>query len=450
MDDRTQYLLTAEPLPLLVKLATPNTFAFFIQASVSLAEVWFIGQLGTASLAAIALAFPLLMLTQMMSGGAIGGAVASAVARALGAGDVNRANQLIWHAIAVAFSGAFLFWLAFRLGGPQFLHFLGGKNKILELSIAYCQVLFAGGIAIWLMGTISAVYRGTGNMQFPAMLMIVNAVVQVPLSGCLVLGAFGMPQLGIVGAAVSAVTSASIIATIMILRLIMGNVIVSLTVGACRFSRALFRDIFKVAGPASLSPFLTVTTILSLTAIVGRFGEAALAGYGIGSRIEFLLVPLIFGLGAAMTSLVGLNIGAGHIERAERIGWTGGIAAAVVAGTAGMLMALAPELWIPLFTSNPETFESARDYIQMVGPCFAFNGIGLSLYFASQGAGTMFWPVLATILRIIVAVGGALLLAFHFDYGLQGVFAAAATAMVLYGMLIATSLKLGAWRQANP
>ena len=131
MDAKTQFLLSASPASLLVKLATPNALAFLIQGSVSMAEVWFIGRLGTASLAAIALAFPLLMLTQMMSGGAIGGAVASAVARALGAGNLPRAEQLIWHAMAVVIAGAVTFLLIFVLFGAAFLAFLGGRGEVL-------------------------------------------------------------------------------------------------------------------------------------------------------------------------------------------------------------------------------------------------------------------------------------------------------------------------------
>jgi Na+-driven multidrug efflux pump len=189
-----------------------------------------------------------------------------------------------------------------------------------------------------------------------------------------------------------------------------------------------------------------VATILSLTAVVGSFGESALAGYGIGSRIEFLLIPLIFGLGAAMTSLVGMNIGAGNVDRAEQIGWIGGCASAVLAGSIGLLLAAFPDAWIPAFTSDPEIHQSARDYIRIVGPFFAFQGLGLSLYFASQGAGAMLWPVSATILRIVIAVGGALIFAVGADFGLRAVYFAAAFGMVIYGVMIAGSLKFGAWR----
>ena len=200
--------------------------------------------------------------------------------------------------------------------------------------------------------------------------------------------------------------------------------------------------------PASASPVLTVGTIVSLTAIVAGFGEKALAGYGIGSRIEFLVVPLVFGLGAAMTSLVGMSVGARNLDRAERIGWLGSGIAALFAGTLGVLLAVLADVWIPAFTSDPVIHDAARQYIRIAGPCFAFFAMGLCLYFASQGAGAMRWPVAATIMRITVAVGGALLLTDQLDLGLGGVFIAAALAMAVYGLMLAGALRLGAWRRA--
>jgi len=218
-------------------------------------------------------------------------------------------------------------------------------------------------------------------------------------------------------------------------------------VSSFRLKKPLFQDLLQVFLPASLSPLLTVGTIVGLTAIVSRFGEAALAGYGIGSRIEFLIIPLVFGLGASMTSLVGMSIGANNIERAETVGWTGGISAFVVAGIVGITLALTPGLWIPLYTDNADVFDAATRYIQIVGPCYPFFGIGLALYFASQGASAMFWPVAATVVRVVLALGGALLLAGTFNLGLDGVFYAAAMGMVVFGSIIAVALKYGAWRQ---
>ncbi len=306
MDERTHHMLTSPAAPLLLRMATPNALAFAIQSSVSLAEVWIIGQLGTGALASIALAFPLLMLIQTMSGGAAGGAVTSAIARALGAGDRERAQQLIWHALALSALGAGLFLVLFLLGGRSLIAFLGGRGEILEQAVDYCAVIFWGGLFLWLVSVVGAVFRGMGDMKLPAVLMVASAFLQVPLTAILVLGLLGAPQLGIVGAACSAVISGFLVSVIMLMILAREGRVIQLHRKYLSFSKALFRDIFRVALPASMSPIFTIFIILSLTAMVATFGEAALAGYGIGSRFEFLLIPLVFGIGAAMTSLVGL------------------------------------------------------------------------------------------------------------------------------------------------
>ena len=182
-------------------------------------------------------------------------------------------------------------------------------------------------------------------------------------------------------------------------------------------------------------------------ALVGNFGDAALAGYGIGSRVEFLIIPLVFGFGAAMTSLVGMSIGAGNTARAERIAWIGGACASGIAGVLGILLALFPAAWITAFTNDPAVVASATDYIQIVGPFFFFQGLGMSLYFASQGASFMLWPVVATISRVLLAGLGAMFLASGLDLGLQGIYYAAAFAMMVYALIIAFAIRLGAWRR---
>ena len=446
MDPRTKHMLTAAPLPLLARMATPSTLAFFVQGIVSLAEVWFIGQLGSISLAAIALSFPLLMLTQTLSGGAIGGAVASAIARALGAADVARAESLVWHALAIAIMGALVLFAIFLMGGEAFITLLGGRGEVLEQSYSYALVLLSGGVFIWMLGITSAIFRGMGNMQYPALAIMLGSIFQIPLSGCLILGVYGLPKLGIVGAAVSAVISGLLVSIVMLRRLSKGDGIIRLRLSAMSFSKANFRDILQVALPASLSPILTIATVLMLTAFVGRFGEAALAGYGIGSRIEFLIIPLVFGLGSSMTSLVGMGIGAGDIHRAERVGWIGGLCAGVIAGVVGIVLAIFPDGWISLFTQDSLVHTSAKSFIQIAGPCFFFQGLGLSLYFASQGANAMRWPVLATILRVAVAGCVSYSLGFIFDVGLTGIYYGAALGMVSYAIIIAGALKFGAWR----
>ncbi len=198
-------MLEGAILPTLLRMAAPNSLGFLVQASVSMVEAWYIGQLGTTSLAAIALVFPALMLMQMLSGGAIGGAVTSAIARSLGGGDVERAQKLIWHAVAIAGAASAVFFLLDIAFGKQLLVGLGARGEVLEQAASYADILFGGCLFVWLMSLLGAVFRGMGDMKTPALMMIAGAAVQIPLSGALILGWFGAPQLGIAGGAVSVI-----------------------------------------------------------------------------------------------------------------------------------------------------------------------------------------------------------------------------------------------------
>ena len=446
MDNRTQEFLSKPIVPLLIRMSAPNTVAFFIQSLVVLTEVWFISKLGTDSLAAVALAFPLLMITQTMSGGALGGAITSAVARSMGANDIDSVEKLIWHSVVISLGGALIFLILFLFFGNQLLFLLGGRGEILQESYAYCSVLFFGGALLWLSGSLSAVLRGMGNMRFPATLMVIASSFQVVLSGGFILGWFGFPKLGVPGAAVAVLITSAIMVTVILIKLQSNSVPASLKRDKFQLRKSLFDNIFEVAIPASVSPLLTVGTILVLTGLVGTFGTEALAGYGIGSRVEFLMIPLIFGIGTAMTSIVGANIGAKEIIRAEKVGIYGGSTAGIISFFIGLTLALFPEFWIQFFTNDPKAFEVTKRYIQLVGPFYIFQGVGLSLYFASQGANAMKWPTIATIIRFLVASIGGAISVYWLGLGIESIFISSSVAMTIFGIMIFVSIKRGAWR----
>ena len=237
---------------------------------------------------------------------------------------------------------------------------------------------------------------------------------------------------------------------VIVLRLVRAELPANLRLSKAVFRLRHFNDIGRVALPASLSPISTVATILILTGLVGQFGEQALAGYGIGSRIEFLMSSLIFGIGAAMTSVVGTSIGAQNADRAEEVGWVGAGMSFVLGGVIGTLLAVFPHIWIPIFTDDPVVYDTAKRFIQIVGPCLAIHGVGWALYFASQGAGAMRGPVTALIARPLIAVGAATLLLGPFDLGLTGIFLGAVGGMLAYTVTITASVRGGAWRRQVP
>jgi putative MATE family efflux protein len=437
-------LLTAPILPTLLKLALPNAIAMFGTALVAVAETSYIGRLGTEPLAGIALVFPFVMLTQMMSAGAMGGGVSSAISRALGAGDRDRAATLALHAAMIGTCAGLFFTVMMLTFGRQFYSLLGGGGGVLEQAMQYSQVLFAGAVSIWLVNTLASVLRGTGDMGIPSGVLIAVAVVQVAVGGGLGLGLFGLPKLGMPGVAAGQLTAFTLGAIFLAWYLASGRSRLKLNFAAFRFQRDMFVDILKVGAVSCLSPLQTVLTILIFTKIVAGLGTETLAGYGMGSRLEFLLVPIAFAFGVASVPMVGMAMGAGLVRRARRVAWTAGAAAGLSVGLIGLVVALKPVLWISLFTSDPGVTAAANSYLVWAGPAFGFFGTGICLYFAAQGAAKVGGPVLAGTIRLLLVGLGGWWLA---SSGAPAwtLFALVGAAMVVFGLSTVLFIRVTRW-----
>ncbi|MDF1727557.1 MAG: MATE family efflux transporter [Sulfitobacter sp.] len=445
-------MLEAPIAPTLAKLAAPNVLAMFVQAAQSIAEAYFASLLGVTALAGLALVFPLVMLTQMLSAGAIGGAISASVARALGGADVPRAAPLTVAAWIIAASFALIMAVLVAFFGTPFFKLLGGGSETVTAATTYALVFFPGCLAVWLCNASLSVIRGTGNMQMPAMLLLVVSVISIPLSGGFALGWGPLPALGMAGLPLGVILAFSIGALIAIGYILSGRTGLSFRGAFGRLDPGMFSDILTVGALAAINTVLTTLTIIMMTGLVGQYGEGALAGYGLGARLEFLMIPVIFGIGAAMTAMVGANIGAGRTDRALRVAWTGSFAAAGIVGSIGLLLAVFPDLWLGMFLdpSDSAALDAGRSYFRLVAPFYAFFGLGLALYFASQGAGLMGWPVISSLSRMAVALVGALILTTYTGMGVNGIFAAIGGAMLAYGMIIALAIRHSGWRRKKP
>jgi hypothetical protein len=294
-DSRTRLLLEGPIVGTLLRLATPNVLVMFVQASVGLIETYFVAKLGTDALAGVALVFPVLMLMQMMSAGAMGGGISSAIARALGAGRRADADALVLHALAIAVGFGVVFTLAVLAGGRWLYGILGGSGASLAAALTYSNVVFSGAILIWIFNSLANVIRGTGNMAVPAAVTSVGAAALIPLSPCLIFGWGPLPRLGVAGGAVAVIAYYAVGSVVLAAYLWAGRSVVRLSFEGARFRWPLFRDILRVGAVAALITVQTNLTIAIATGFVGRFGPAAIAGYGTGSRLEYLLVPLAAG-----------------------------------------------------------------------------------------------------------------------------------------------------------
>ncbi len=444
LDPRTRQLLEAPIVPTLLRLGAPNVLIMLAQASAGLIETFFVGKLGTDALAGMALVFPVVMLMQTISAGAFGGAIASTIARTLGGGRREDADALVLHSVGIAVGLGFVFTVTVWAGGHWLYSVMGGRGAALAAALIYSNLVFAGAVLVWIFNSLSAVIRGTGNMALPATVTCVGTAVLIPLSPLLIFGWGPVPALGIAGGAAALLAYYFFGSVALAGYLWSSRSLLRPSFARVRFRWPLFRDILRLGLVGAISAAATNLTIGITTALVGGFGTAAIAGYGTASRIEYLLIPLVFGLGSPLVAIVGTCMGAGLPARALHATWIGAAIAIAMTETIGLAAAAFPGAWLTLFNNDPAMVAAGTQYLHTVGPLYGFFGLGLILYFASQGAGRLLWPVLGNVARLAVAaLGGALVL--RWGGGLSHLFFAQGVALVIYGLVNAGAVAGGAW-----
>jgi putative MATE family efflux protein len=444
MDPRTRSLLEGPIGPTLLRLALPNVTVMVLQAAIGLIETYFVAQLGTDALAGMALVFPILMVIQMISAGAMGGGILSAIARSLGSDRRQEASALVWHAVAIAVGLGLATTLAALAGSAALYALMGGRDASLAAALSYSNVVFAGAIPLWLYNSLAAAIRGSGNMRVPALVTTAGAILLIPLSPALIFGLGPFPRLGIVGGGTALVVFYVIGSLVFATFLWSGRGVLKPSFVPPPLRWAPTREILRVGAASSLVSLTTNISIAVATGFVGAFGPAAVAGYGTGARLEYLLVPLVFGLGAPLAAMVGTCIGADRRERALQVAWTGAAIAGGITEIIGLAGAFFPHAWLSLFGADAVMSNVGAQYLRLVGPFYGCFGVGLALYFASQGAGRLRWPLFAAALRVTIAAGGGALVVRTIG-GLTGVFLALGLALAAFGLVNLVAIAVGAW-----
>ncbi|WP_149536613.1 MATE family efflux transporter [Siccirubricoccus phaeus] len=429
-----------ELLRRVLALAAPTTLVAVLQSLCQLVEPVLAARQGTAALAGWAVVLPFALLLQQMSAGAMGGGVVSAIARALGAGKREEASALVLHAVVIALGFALVFAVALAGFPRTILGWIGGPEAA-DAAAGYCAWLFgAGAVPAWLANTLASVLRGGGRHALASRVLILAWLGYPPLAWALMEKAgLGLPGAGIAFAVMMALAAIGMAAVV--LRGGAGFV-PTLRVG---LQAALFRRILAVGLVACTMACIANLTTILVTAAIARHGAAAVAAYGVSARLEFLMVPLAFGVGSALTALVGRAVGAGAWAEARRIAWTGGLLAFAVTASVGLFVSLLPGPTARFFASDPAVAAIAAAAIGLIGPALPGFGVGMALYFASMGAGRMRWPAIAACSRIGIAVGGGWLLSEGLGWGLEGQFIAVALGISAYGLITAVSVRQAVW-----
>ncbi len=437
---RTRLLLEGPVLSTLLRLAAPNILNLMAIAGMITFDGLFLGRLGPDVLAGASLAFPFVMLMQHTAASGMGGGVSSAIARALGAGKRDVADALAFHTFALALALASVFSTVLLIGAPFFFQLMGGHGAALSAALAYANIAFSGAVSICMLNLLGSAVRGTGNMGLPAAVIVGSVVAHVLISPVLIFGWDPIPPLGPAGAGWGLILPFAAGSLVLLARLRSPRSLVTLRFRGVPLQWHLFAEILKVGVPGLINVSITNLSVVLLTGLAGHLGKEAAIAYAMGARLEYILIPLAFGFGTAIVAMVGTNWGAKQYERAYQIAWTGGGTVAAACASIGLVVALFPSLWMGLFTAEDEVIRVGTLYLRIAGPVYGLYGLGMGLYFATQGFGSVIWTVSANAVRLFVGAGCALIAIHWLGLGAMGFFVAIAGAFCAYAALASAAV----------
>ena len=416
-----------------------------VMTAVTFFDAWFVGHLGNQALASLALVFPFQALMQMMAGGAIGGGITSAVARAKGSGNINSAKTIAFNGLLIGIFMSLLYTITLGVFSVHIFNLLSDSKDVINDAAKYAKVAFGGAILTWVFFAFSSILRGLGDTYTPAKAIIIAGLIQIIMSGLFTLGLVDIVDLGVTGPAAAMIISHALAVFFLLPKIIGSNSLLSRQ--NCLFNWSAIYRILKVGGLGLLNSITIALTIVIITTFVAGFGTDALAGYGLGSRLELMLVPISFGIGAALTAAVGTNIGANQYNRARSIAKAGAFVTFFLTGVLGVVVAIIPWVWVDLFAVSGTAELFASSYLMIVAPFYGFFAGGMSLYFASQGTGSMIFPVLVNVVRFVV-VSSICMLVLVFQFDIKWLFSGVSIGLLITGVGQFLCLYSSPWKKS--
>jgi len=413
------------PLAAVVRLAAPTTLVMAVAAVSNVVYTYFVSRLGVEAIGAVSLVFPVSLLALTAMGGGIGAGAASAVARALGAGRRSDAAALAGQALVLSVVIGVGFGLVVQAIAPALFRVMGATGAVHASATLFARILFGGSAITFLGGMFDSVMRGEGNVRVPAVWSTTSLVLQM-ICTPLFMFVFGW---GLPGAALAMLAS-QLVATLARARwLLGGHGVVRPTFP--RVTLAPVREILRVGVPSALSTSVSNVGLMALTAVVTRLGGADLAAYGLGTRLDFLLMSFGYGFGAAVLTLVGMATGARRVDRVRAFVTRAGAITVVLLGIPGLLFCWRPALWIGLFTDDAAIHAVGAQYFRVIGPSYPFVGLSMVIAFAFQGLGRATVPLALMVFRTAGVLTVAVVCTHALGLGERAVFATIAAANVL-------------------
>jgi len=430
----------------LLSLTWPMMTSALLQNLQSVIDLFWVGNLGSHAVAALALSVTILMTLFPLLMGAATGTVAM-VSRRVGEGRHDEASRVCAQSLSV---GAALGLAAGALGfvfAERMCALLGAGPDSGPAAVMYLKVTFAGSVISFLLFIGNSALQAAGNALAPMLSMLAATALNLVLDPIMIFGLLGAPALGVRGAALATVISQFVAMCVTLGLLLSGRVRIHMRIEHFRPDFPTIAGLVRVGLPGSGQMLARSLMALVLMRVVAGCGTVAVAGYGIGLRFQAILLMPAFAIANAAATMMGQNLGAGRPDRAARAAWTGALVDSAIMAAAALTFYFAAERTVWLFDRNPEVIKVGASFIRITTGFYVFTALAIVLGRALQGAGDTVAPMISTVIALWgVQVPLAIWLSARTTPPTDGIWWAIAAAITLHGLMVTGWFSLGRWK----
>lgn len=435
----------------ILKLAFPIIIANVLQTMYQLVDTFWLGRLGANAVASVSLSFPVLFLVVSLGGGlTLAGTVI--IAQHKGAGDQKMVNYASSQTVMVIFFISILLALVGYYSAEALMSLIGAGEELVDDAVVYFQVSSWGYIFMFMFFVYQSLMRGIGNVLIPMYIVLGTVILNLLLDPLFIFGYGSIPGYGVAGAAVASICTQAISAAIGIYILFKGKRGIKIRLSHMRWDFKWVKNLFALGIPASLDQSSRAAAMTVMVMLVTSFDSEIVASYGVGARILSLVIVPALGLSIATTSLVGQNIGAGRVDRAEKVGNLGVFMAAIGLSFLGVILFFLAEPLTRFFVpDDPHVIQIGSKFIKIMAPSFGLLGVQQVLNGVFNGSGlTKISMLISVIVLWVVRFPIAFMLSNNTDLSYEGIWWAFPISNAIAAVIAFVYYKRGSWKKIQP
>ncbi len=426
-------------------LAWPIVLANLVQMTYNLIDALWLGRLGRQAFGAPTVSWPIIMLFNAI-GMAFARAGMTLISQYFGAGNREMSRKCACQLITLNL----LLALTISIIGASTIHMvlklMGVPPDVYPLAVAYARTIFLGIPIAFLGFAFIAILNSLGDTRTPTKLSITSALINIVLDPVLIFGLFGLPRMGVVGAAIATIIARSFITIVGIYMLLRGVYDIKLSLKCMRIEGWWIRKVVAIGIPISIQSSSNALGFTLMMSIVSKFGSIAIAAYGIGIRVIDVIQAFTWGLQRATSIMIGQCIGAELYSRAKRTAYTGLGLISTALGLGALMIYLFRESVVALFVPDPLVIEEGSRFLNYFVWSIPFFGMFFVSNGVAQGSGHPKTMTAIAIARLwLFRIGLSTLLALYLGMGTIGIWIAMSISNIAAGAMSITWLSRGTW-----